>query len=469
MPRLLVNPGTPHQWEITLKAGTNTLGRSPDCDAQIDHGSVSSNHCQVVVNGDSVTIRDLGSTNGTFLNRAPIREGVLAAGVHLQIGSVDMELLADTPVQSNAPVSIRLARSEEPRSAVAIASSAPADPTAPSIGSNPPRLGLRVVATESHAPAAPPPPPPVTVADEYAEQPVGGPAMCKYHPKSVARYLCNHCHLTYCELCVTSRSGGTQSGKYCRRCSNECIGLNVQLIAPNADKENFFTNIHRAFAYPVKGSGLVFLILGTFFFALVDFLGTYSFYLRIVYIGYTFAYVQRVIQTAAQGSDEAAGWPDISDFWGDIFVPFFQTLGLIAVSFGPAIGLGFWIGWESMDAGNVDPQKMVLLVAAVILGALYYPMAFLALAMFDSVVSANPLVVIPAIIRVPLEYLTILVVTGLIFVVKVAQGVLTSLLAISVIPDLIAAGIGLYLLTVQGRLLGLMYFSKRHKLGWFSR
>src|SRR5688572_24632443 len=96
MPRLLVNPGTPQQWEIHLKSGTNTIGRSPACDTQINHGSVSSTHCEVTVNGNAIVVRDLGSTNGTFLNRAPIEQATLAAGQRLQLGGVEMELAPDS-------------------------------------------------------------------------------------------------------------------------------------------------------------------------------------------------------------------------------------------------------------------------------------------------------------------------------------------------------------------------------------
>src|SRR5512138_1794477 len=108
MPRLLVNPGTPHQWEIHLKAGTNTIGRSPACDTQVNHGSVSSTHCEVSVNGDAVVVRDLGSTNGTFLDRAPIQQATLTAGHRLQLGGVEMELAPDTPGGGAAPVAVRV-------------------------------------------------------------------------------------------------------------------------------------------------------------------------------------------------------------------------------------------------------------------------------------------------------------------------------------------------------------------------
>ena len=293
--------------------------------------------------------------------------------------------------------------------------------------------------------------------------------MCKYHPKSAARYLCPQCQLHYCELCVMSRPDGQRTGRFCRRCSSECVALNVQIVVPTDHHANFFTSLPGAFAYPFKSKSLMFLICGTVFFALVDFLGTYSLWLRMVYIGYTFAYLQRVIHTAAQGLDEAADWPEISAFWDDIMVPFFQTMGLFLISFGPAIGLAFWAGFDAVKGGVADPMKMMLIIPAVIVGAVYYPMALLALAMFDSMVSANPLVVFPAMIRVPLEYLVVLIITAFIFAVKIAQGFLVELIPVPALPNLIIAAIGLYFLTLQGRMLGLMYYAKRDKLGWFSR
>jgi hypothetical protein len=467
MPRLLVNPGTPHQWEIPLKPGTNTLGRSSACDGQVDHDSVSGTHCQVMVNGDAVSVKDLGSTNGTFLNRAPIQEAALTAGQRLQLGGVEMELIADPPRTGASPVVVRLAKPVA-TSVSATAPPATSTPAASTSATTPaaPRLAVRLA---SHEPAPPPPSAPAPyLADEYSAEP-SGPTMCKYHPKSTATYLCPQCQLHYCDLCVTSRPDGTRTGKFCRRCSTECVVLNIQLHAPVDQHANFFSSLPGAFAYPLKVKSLSFLACGTLFFALVDFLGSYSIYLRIVYIGYTFAYLQRVIHTAAQGSDEAAGWPDVSAFWDDIFVPFLQTMGLFLISFGPAIGLAFWAGFEAVKDGEADPTKLVLIISALIGGAVYYPMALLALAMFDSIVSANPLVVIPAMIRVPLEYLVVLVLTGIIFVVRIAQSFLVDLIPVPVLPKLITAAIVLYFLTVQGRILGLMYYAKRHKLGWFNR
>ena len=72
MNRIVVNPGTPQAWEIQLKQGTNSLGRAAHNDFPIEDLSVSGSHCQIIVSDEGVKIKDLGSTNGTFVNNTPI-------------------------------------------------------------------------------------------------------------------------------------------------------------------------------------------------------------------------------------------------------------------------------------------------------------------------------------------------------------------------------------------------------------
>jgi pSer/pThr/pTyr-binding forkhead associated (FHA) protein len=55
----------------------NVLGRNDDCDIQINHTSISKIHCILVVNEGLITVRDLGSTNGTRINGQRVRRGVL--------------------------------------------------------------------------------------------------------------------------------------------------------------------------------------------------------------------------------------------------------------------------------------------------------------------------------------------------------------------------------------------------------
>src|SRR5258708_12238181 len=103
MNRLVVNPDRPDTWEIQLKNGTNRLGRGDAADFKISDVSVSGSHCQIVVSDGSVSIQDLGSTNGTFINGEQFRETKLQNGQTIRLGGVEMIFYADAP-QSPAPI-----------------------------------------------------------------------------------------------------------------------------------------------------------------------------------------------------------------------------------------------------------------------------------------------------------------------------------------------------------------------------
>src|SRR5580765_4952507 len=95
MAKLLVNPGSPTAWEIQLKPGTNSLGRGVANDFKIEDPSVSGLHCQIVIGASGATIKDLGSTNGTYVTRAPVQEATLQAGQTVHLGGVQMVFQAE--------------------------------------------------------------------------------------------------------------------------------------------------------------------------------------------------------------------------------------------------------------------------------------------------------------------------------------------------------------------------------------
>src|SRR5579872_7020549 len=97
MPKLVINPRTPQAREIELKPGANFLGRGFANDFTIEDASVSSSHAQIVVEGDSVMVKDLGSTNGTCIDREPVTESALQPGQILRLGGVEMLLQGDPP------------------------------------------------------------------------------------------------------------------------------------------------------------------------------------------------------------------------------------------------------------------------------------------------------------------------------------------------------------------------------------
>ena len=64
-----------------------TLGRHPDCDLTLSDPLVSSNHARIEDRGDSWTLVDLGSTNGTRVDGTPAHEVVLAPGHKISLGN----------------------------------------------------------------------------------------------------------------------------------------------------------------------------------------------------------------------------------------------------------------------------------------------------------------------------------------------------------------------------------------------
>jgi len=93
---LVVRSGGGRAGEMFPTSGERTLiGRSPDCDVFLDDVTVSRKHAELVQTGDRFTIKDLGSLNGTFVNRRRIEtdEAELEDDDELQIGKYRLTFL----------------------------------------------------------------------------------------------------------------------------------------------------------------------------------------------------------------------------------------------------------------------------------------------------------------------------------------------------------------------------------------
>ena len=76
-----------------LKVPTTTVGRVSDNAFEIPEASVSSHHAEILLRGTEVIVRDLNSTNGTYISGERITgEAVLRPGQILRLGTVDMRL-----------------------------------------------------------------------------------------------------------------------------------------------------------------------------------------------------------------------------------------------------------------------------------------------------------------------------------------------------------------------------------------
>ena len=360
---------------IALRPGINTVGRAEGNHHVISHASVSSRHCEFVVDKGTVSLRDFGSTNGTFIEGAKVENRTpLLHGQRVQIG--DVEFVLDAP---------------------------------------------ETALTTSGA------------------------------------------------LRVTVHPLAPSEARPVAQTASEVIAS----IEPVLDEgPSFYRQIPGTFAYPFKQNGRILLFLGTICLTVMDTLTTsrvgplaivFGFVLRLAFTGYMFAFMQSIIQHTAQGEDAMPDFPEFSSWWSDIMLPFLFFVATMVVSFVPAIVAPHLIPGTELDG--------IAQLAMLVIGAFYFPMALLAVAMTDNFVALSPHVVLPSIVRVFIPYIvTFLLLASLIGIRAGAEFLATDAAPQQLAPKIVAAlslsFISLYLLTVEMRLLGLLFRIYRRRLGW---
>lgn len=89
---LKVLSGKHHGKVITLNTKKFLVGRGDDCHMRPNNDLISRHHCIFTCDDYSVRLRDLGSTNGTFINDEPLRgQAVLNTGDKIRIGKLEFE------------------------------------------------------------------------------------------------------------------------------------------------------------------------------------------------------------------------------------------------------------------------------------------------------------------------------------------------------------------------------------------
>jgi|SRR3954469_13838960 pSer/pThr/pTyr-binding forkhead associated (FHA) protein len=69
-----------------------TIGRSTGAEFIVDAPLVSRLHCQVSATADTVEVKDLNSTNGTYVNGARVKKARLLPGDTLRVGRVELRI-----------------------------------------------------------------------------------------------------------------------------------------------------------------------------------------------------------------------------------------------------------------------------------------------------------------------------------------------------------------------------------------
>lgn len=165
---------------LSLERGVHVLGRAPDCAGVIPDPTVSGRHCEVRVTDFGVTVRDLGSSNGTWVDQVPVTgETELRDGQELRLGEV--RLRASIP-----PVHIAI-------------------------------------------PELTPP------ADDRVAFTADGQPACLNHRDQPADYVCPNCQRTFCAACIHAlRVAGGPLRLMCPACSHLCEPLGARAAGAEA-------------------------------------------------------------------------------------------------------------------------------------------------------------------------------------------------------------------------------------------
>jgi pSer/pThr/pTyr-binding forkhead associated (FHA) protein len=91
---LVVTRGPTAGSRLALTKPVTTVGRHPDSDIFLDDITVSRRHAELQRVGPGFVVRDVGSLNGTYLNRERVEEGPLNNGDELQIGKFKLAFFA---------------------------------------------------------------------------------------------------------------------------------------------------------------------------------------------------------------------------------------------------------------------------------------------------------------------------------------------------------------------------------------
>ncbi|MCB9850264.1 MAG: FHA domain-containing protein [Phycisphaerales bacterium] len=96
--------------DLPLNGDRTLIGRQNDCDIRIPLTEVSRHHTELTIQDDTVQIKDLNSSNGTFVNNKRVKVGKLAPGDHVIVGPVVFTLQVNGEPTEIRPVKTKIKR-----------------------------------------------------------------------------------------------------------------------------------------------------------------------------------------------------------------------------------------------------------------------------------------------------------------------------------------------------------------------
>ena len=227
--------------------------------------------------------------------------------------------------------------------------------------------------------------------------------------------------------------------------------------------------------YPVQDGGSVFILLCcSLLFAAASYVarfGCFGVVAAAAIAGYAFAYLWMVVTSSGMGVKGSPGWPDFNGF-GELFGAFAQWVMIWVACLGPALALLVYGLIRAQGPGPVIPFAVIGLL---LLGLAYYPMALM-LAGFthDLWQVFNFPSGQRSILRMPGDYLICLgfFLSGYLAVIVIELALIYVANRMPLLPWIgimaMCRVLDTYLLIVQMRSVGLLYYVREKDLGWFQ-
>lgn len=182
-----------------LGEGLFSLGRNPTTDIRVHEPTVSSFHCELIVSGGAVLVRDLNSTNGTFIDNEPIQESFLRPWQVLRLGTAEFRLELE---EVQEVPDVRIPKMETP-------------------------------------------------ASEGDTHLLDGRLACRNHPGVLAFVRCTACARTFCPDCVKPLGlKGGQKRLFCPACSKPCEPI---LVTQSTKKPSFLGRLTQTIRIKLRG------------------------------------------------------------------------------------------------------------------------------------------------------------------------------------------------------------------------
>ncbi len=113
MPQLQIFLSEENQVSHDLTDEKVTIGRLADNTLQIEDASVSSHHAELIIEGNTCHLHDLGSTNGTFVNGEATTDAILNHGDEVRFGRIETVFSGDEGSAESQPLPETSAASAE--------------------------------------------------------------------------------------------------------------------------------------------------------------------------------------------------------------------------------------------------------------------------------------------------------------------------------------------------------------------